>query len=276
MTDSLHARFGGQCSPGDIAPYVLVPGSRTRVERFASLWDTARKIAEHFEFLVYTGEMSGVAVSACSTGIGGRSVSVAIDELTALGAHTFLRAGVTGSLQPEVACGDLIIASGAVRMDKTSEQYVSLEYPAVADFEVLAALIAAAQKHGFRYHVGVGGTSSSFYCGEGTSGYQGYRHSAMDTIAADMRAARVYDWDTETATILTLASLYGLRAGRVNAVVDDPETGTYNPIGEEKAIRTALEAILILAAWDEEKKKTKSRYVLPDYPPPHSAGGPSS
>ncbi len=266
MTKSIHEKFGGQCASEDIAPYVLVPGSAARVERFASAWDTSRKVAEHFEFLVYTGEMAGVPLSACCTGIGGRSVSIAVDELTALGARTLLRAGVTGSMQPGVAAGDLIIASGAVRMDKTSEHYVFLEYPAVADFEVVAALIAAAQKYGFRYHVGVAATSSSFYCGEGTSGFAGYRHSGMDSIASDLAAAKVYDWDTETATLLTLASLYGLRAGRVNAVVDDPETGTYNPIGEERAVKTALEAVLILAAWDEEKKRTKTRYALPEYP----------
>jgi uridine phosphorylase len=266
---SIHSRFGGQCAPGDIAPYVLVPGSQTRVKRFAAAWDSSRKVAEHFEFLAYTGEMAGVPVSACSTGIGGRSVSIAVDELAELEAHTFIRVGVTGAIQPGVGVGDLVIASGAVRMDKTSEHYVFQEYPAVAVFEVVAALIAAAQKHGFRYHVGIGATSSSFYCGEGTSGYAEYRHSGMDSIASDLRAAKVYDWDTETATLYTLCSLYGLRAGRVNAVADEPETGAYNPVGEERAVQTALEAVLILAAWDKQKKKTKARYALPDYPQPH-------
>jgi uridine phosphorylase len=137
---SIHSRFGGQCAPGDIAPYVLVPGSQTRVKRFAAAWDSSRKVAEHFEFLAYTGEMAGVPVSACSTGIGGRSVSIAVDELAELEAHTFIRVGVTGAIQPGVGVGDLVIASGAVRMDKTSEHYVFQEYPAVADFEVVAAL----------------------------------------------------------------------------------------------------------------------------------------
>lgn len=261
----IHHRLGGQLSPGDIAPYVLVPGSQRRVERFAARWDKAHKVAQHYEFLVYSGEMAGVPVSACSTGIGGRSTSIAVNEMAELGGHTFLRVGVTGSIQPGVAAGDLIIASGAVRMDKTSEHYVSIEYPAVADFEVVCALIAAAQKYGYPYHVGIAATSSSFYCGEGTSGYQGYRHSGMDSIVSDLRAARVYDWDTETATLFTLCGLYGLRAGRINAVVDDPETGLYNPIGKERAIETALEAIKILAAWDIEKKRTNRCYMLPEY-----------
>jgi uridine phosphorylase len=186
--------------------------------------------------------------------------------MASLGGDTFIRVGVTGAIQENIAVGDLIIASGAVRMDKTSEHYVSIEYPAVADFEVVCALIAAAQERNFRYHVGVVATSSSFYCGEGMSGFGGYRNVAMDAIVPDLRAAKVYDWDTETATIFTLCNLYGLRAGRINAVVDDPETGLYNPIGEQNAITTALDAIQILHKWDQEKKKTGARYKLPKYP----------
>jgi len=262
----LHDKFGGQLAPGDVAPYVLVPGSQRRVERLAAQWDTARKVAQHYELLLYSGEMAGVPVSACATGIGGRSTSVAVTEMAEMGGHTFVRVGVTGSIQPNVGVGDLIIASGAVRMDKTGEHYVFIEYPAVADVEVVSALIAAAQKFGYPYHVGIGATSSSFYCGEGTSGYGGYRHAAMDSIVPDLRAARVLDWDTETATLFTLCSLYRLRAGRVNAVVDDPDTGLYNPIGEERAMNTAQEAIKILAGWDAEKKRTGRRYILPNDP----------
>lgn len=262
----IHERFGGQAKLGDVAPYVLVPGSERRVERFAQTWDSARRVASHYEFLLYSGVMAGVPISACSTGIGGRSTSIAIDELAALGANTFLRVGVTGAIQTHVQAGDLIIASGAVRMDKTSEHYVFIEYPAVADFELLCALIAAAQQLGFRYHVGIVATASSFYVGEGMRGFGNYFHSRMEHIESDLRAAQVYDWDTETATILTLACLYGLRAGRINAVVDDPETGLYNPAGEERAVLTALHAVKILAAWDANKKQKAHRYTIPTYP----------
>jgi uridine phosphorylase len=89
----------------------------------------------------------------------------------------------------------------------------------------------------------------------------------MDHLQADLRAAGVYDWDTETATLFTLSSLYGLRAGRVNAVVDDPETGRYNPSGEARAVQTALAAIKILAGWDKEKARTGRRYILPAFTP---------
>ena len=262
----IHERFGGQCLPDDIAPYVLVPGSERRVERFAEGWRDSRKVAHHYEFLVYTGLMNDMEISACSTGCGGRSVSIAVDELANLGAHTFLRVGVTGAIQPGIHVGDLIIASAAVRMDKTSEHYVFIEYPAIASFEALSALIAAAQELGHPFHVGIGATASSFYAGEGISCYRGYRHSAMDSIEPDLRAAGVLDWDTETATLYTLASLYGLRAGRVNAVVDDPETGAYNPIGEQRAIETGLLAMEILHEWDQKKKKSGRRFALPGFP----------
>jgi uridine phosphorylase len=269
MTDKisyLHERLGGQLMEGDVAPYVLVPGSQRRVEQLAARWEVARKVAEHYEFLVYTGMLAHRPISACSTGIGGNSTSIAVSEMAALGGHTFLRVGVTGSMQPGVAVGDLIIATGAVRMDKTSEHYVPIQYPAVADFEVVCALIAAAQQQGCAYHAGIVATSSSFYCGEGTPGFRGYTHSGMDHIVRDLRSAKVLDWDTETATLFTLCSLYGLRAGRINVVVDDPETGLYNPIGEEKGIQVAVEAIKLLASWDATKQRNKKRYTLPSHP----------
>lgn len=262
----IHEAMGGQIALGQIAEYVLVPGSERRVEKFAAMWDDAHKIAHHYEFLVYSGTLSGIPITACSTGIGGRSTSIAIDEMAALGGKTFIRVGVTGGLQPGFKAGDLIIASGAVRMDKTSEHYVFIEYPAIADIEVTCALIAAAEKLGYPYHVGITATASSFYAGEGITCYGEYRHSKMDNIESDLRVANVYDWDTETATIYTLCSLYGLRAGRINTIVDDPETGLFNPIGESNAMRVSLEAIKILVEWDREKEKKGKKYILPAFP----------
>ncbi len=259
----IHERFGGQLQNGDVAKYVLVPGSRKRVEWFTQSWTNVQKKASHYEFLLYSGEFEGIPVSACSTGIGARSTSIAVDEIAAMGGQTFIRAGVTGSIQKNVNVGDLIIATAAVRMDKTSEHYVCIEYPAVADFEVVCALIEAADKLGYPYHIGVGATASSFYAGEGMSGFNGYRHSDMEHIVSDLRAARVLDWDTETSTIFTLCGLYGLRAGRINVVVDDPATGHYNPIGEPHLVETTLEAVRILASWDQQKAKSKARFMLP-------------
>lgn len=265
-SEYIHEGMGGQIEPGQIADYILVPGSEKRVMQFAARWDKFEKIAHHYEFLVYSGELAGIPVTACSTGIGGRSTGIAVDEMAALGAKTFIRVGVTGGLQPGFKAGDLVIATAAVRMDKTSEHYIFIDYPAVADIEVTCALIAAADKLGYPYHVGITATASSFYAGEGVTCYKGYRHSKMDHIESDLRAANVVDWDTETATIYTLCSLYGLRAGRVNAIVDDPQTGQYNPVGEEKAIQVSLEAIKILASWDAHKIVSGKKFMLPIFP----------
>ena len=261
----IHERMGGKIKPEDINPYVLIPGSEKRVERFASIWDSSRKIAHHYDYLVYSGGYAGIPISACSTGCGGRSTSIAVDEMAALGANTFLRVGVTGAIQDGIQVGDLIIATGAVRMDKTSEHYVFIEYPAIASYEIVCALIAAAERRKYQYHVGIVATAATFYAGEGVTCFGDYRHSGMDSIEEDLKAAKVLDWDNETATIFTLCNLYGLRAGRINAVVDDPNTGQYNPIGEERAIQTSLDAIRILSYWDKEKVRTKKKYIFPGF-----------
>lgn len=262
----IHERMGGKINPEDINPYILAPGSQKRVERFASMWDSYREIANHYEYLVYSGKYAGIPISACSTGCGGRATSIAIDEMAALGAHTFLRVGVTGAIQEGIKVGDLIIATGAVRMDKTSEHYVFIEYPAIANFEIVCALIAAAERRRYRYHVGIVASAATFYAGEGVSCYEGYRHSGMNHIEEDLKVAKVLDWDNETATIFVLCSLYGLRAGRINAVVDDPDTGQYNPIGEERAIQTSLDAIRILFYWDKLKSQGKKKFIFPELP----------
>ena len=186
--------------------------------------------------------------------------------MAALGANTFIRIGVTGGIQPNMHVGDLVIASGAVRMDKTSEHYVFPEYPAVADMEVTCALIAAAQSEGCNYHVGIGATASSFYAGQGITCRNGYRTTKMDAIVSDIKSANVYDWDTETATIYTLCNLYGLRAGRVNVIVDDPNTGLYDPAGEDDAVKVVTAAVTLLMKWDKIKQANKEDVTLPDHP----------
>lgn len=259
----VHDRFGGQCKRGDIAPYVFVPGDPKRVAKLAAFWSDTRDVAHHYEFHITTGYLDAIPMTACSTGIGGRSVAIAVDELAALGATTFIRVGITGPIQEGVELGDLIISSGAVRMDKTSESYIDIRYPAAADFEVTAALIAAAERLGYRYHLGIVATTASFHCGEGRRAFGGYTQSFIEKIRDDLKAARVYDFDTETATLFTLASLYGLRAGRVNTSVVDPRKNVHDPRGETKAIRTALEAMRILAHWDAIKRESGVRFMLP-------------
>jgi uridine phosphorylase len=235
---------------GPVPSYVLVPGSERRAARLAERFTDAVTLAHEREFLCIAGLLDGVPVAACSTGIGGYGVSLVIDALGARGASTFLRIGVTGALPATIATGDLVVATAAVRMDGTSDLHVDPAYPAVADHGVTAALVAAAQATGAPVHVGIGATASSFYAGEGIPAFRGFRSAAMAGIEDEMRDAGALDWDTETATLFTVARLRGWRAGRVNVVVDNPATGRYDPAGEPRAIDTALEAIRILARWD--------------------------
>jgi uridine phosphorylase len=259
-----HRRSAWGVQRGDIAPYVFVPGSKSRVRQLAAAWDHAAPVAETHEFLIYTGELGGTPVSACSTGIGGTSVAVAIQELIAMGAHTLLRVGVTGTLQESVAVGDLTIASAAIRVDRISDFFVPPEIPALASHEVTMALAAACQKRKYSFHVGVTATNGTFYCGEGRPGANGYTQSFMSTIVSDFRLSGVLDWDTETAPLFLLASSLGVRAGRINAVMDSPRSSQTDPQAEGRAVSAALEAIRILADWDRRNATTPRSGPLPE------------
>ena len=171
------------------------------------------------------------------------------------GATTFIRVGVTGALQERIGTGDLVVAGGAVRMDGTSDAYADPAYPAAADPRVTAALVAGARAVGAPVHVGIGATSSSFYAGEGIPAFGGFVSASMAGIEDELRRAGVLDWDTETATLFTVARLRGWRAGRVNVVVDDRSTGRYDPVGEPRAVEAVLEALRRLAAWDAEGRR---------------------
>jgi uridine phosphorylase len=208
--------------------------------------------------------LAGVRISACSTGIGGASVAVAVQELVDLGAHTLIRVGVTGTLQETVAVGDLTIASAAIRSDRISDFYVPPEIPALASHDVILALAAACQSSGYSFHVGVTATNGTFYCGEGRPGANDYRQSFMTTIVDDFRRSGVLDWDTETATLFALGCWLGVRVGRINAVLDSPRSTESDPQAEERAVQAALNAVRILASWDEKKTALRQHYLLPD------------
>ncbi len=250
--------------PGDVAPYVLLPGDPGRVPEIAKYWDEARQVAIHREYNTYTGKYKGVPISATSTGIGGPSTAIAIEELLRVGAHTFIRVGTTGSIQRDVKVGDIIITYASVRLEGTSRQYVMIEYPAAASPEVVMALIEAAETLGVRYHVGITASTDSFYTGQGRPGFKGYMQSWMKNIIPDLQAARVLNFEMESATLFTLANIYGVRAGMVTAVVANRVTGEMVPgAGEEDAIKVANEAVRILYEWDELKKRTGKKYFYP-------------
>src|SRR6266581_3577845 len=140
---------------GDVGEYVLVPGDPGRTPMIAKYLDGAREVAFSREYRTFTGRLDGVPVSAMSTGMGGPSVAIAVEELNELGVHTLLRVGTCGAAQPEIKMGDLVIAYGSVRSEGTPNGYVPTEYPAVASLHMVNALVEAAEASGAPYHVGV-------------------------------------------------------------------------------------------------------------------------
>ena len=252
-----------QCSPGDLAEFLLVPGDPDRVPKIAKFWDTSKEVATNREFRSFTGKYHGLPISALSSGIGPACMAIAVNEAATIGVKNFIRVGSTGAIQPNVACGDVIIASAAVRLDFTSNCYIIPEYPAVANYEVLLALIEAAERLEIRnYHVGVTATTADFYAGQNRPVKEGI--SSMQTLFPVLQKAGVLNIEMETATLFTLASLYGLRAGAVLAVYNSHVTNEFKPgAGEESAIKIANEAVKILSEWDAEKKKNRKSHFFP-------------
>ena len=156
-------QFHIQCTAEDIGHYVFLPGDPDRVPWIASYLENAQKVAQSREFTTYTGTLDGTRVSVTSTGIGGPSAAIAMEELVALGAHTFLRIGTCGGMQPELVPGALIIPTGAIRMEGTSQEYMPLAIPAVPDFGSTEHLVCAARAAAYDYHTGVVQCKDSFY-----------------------------------------------------------------------------------------------------------------
>ncbi len=193
------------CGVGDVARYVLLPGDPNRVERIASFFDDARKVADYRGFVTYTGEAGGVPMSACSTGIGCPSAAIVVEELMRIGADTFIRVGTTGALQPHRESGDIVVATAAVRAEGTSGTYVPIEYPAVSSFEVTSALLKAAGELGRKVHPGIVMSSDAFYGGN---------EEALRIYGA----ANVLSIEMESSLVFTLSSLRGMRAGAILVV----------------------------------------------------------
>ena len=152
-----------QTAKGEIGKYVMMPGDPGRCEKIAAYLDDPVLVMQNREYTTYTGSLDGIKVSVTSTGIGGASASIAIEELVRCGADTFIRVGTCGGMQLEVKSGDLVVATGAVRMEGTTREYAPIEYPAVADFTVTTALVDACRKLGAEFHTGVVQCKDAFY-----------------------------------------------------------------------------------------------------------------
>ena len=213
----------------DVAPHVFLSGDPARVEKISAGWKRARTVCEVREYRVVTGESDGARFTAASTGIGAPSTAILLEELVKLGCHTFVRVGNSGGLAPDLELGDLVVTTGAVRDDGTSRSYVVPEYPAVADWRVVSALADAARARGARWRAGVTWSLDAFYARNavlrddgsmGSMSVGGYwPHGLAERIDA-MRQAGVLNCEMESGVLLTLTSLFGVRAGCVCVVSD--------------------------------------------------------
>ncbi|MFW9871175.1 MAG: uridine phosphorylase [Candidatus Thorarchaeota archaeon] len=242
---------------GDVAKSVLIPGDPQRVKRISALWDEAREVAMHRQFVTHTGRYKGVEISACSTGIGGPGTAIVIEELANVGAESFLRVGSCATLKKEIEIGDIIISTAAVRLEGTSKQYVRPEYPASASYEVVLAFVEAAESLNLTYHLGISASTDSFYLGQSRPGFGGYTQSMSETLIQDLTKANVTNFEMEAATLFTLGNIYGFRTGAACAVYANRVRNEFAVKGENDVIRCGNEAIKILAELDEEKAEKK-------------------
>jgi len=253
-----------EIKPGDVSRYVLLPGDPGRVEMIASLWDKSWRVTAHREYVTYSGFYKDVFISATSTGIGGPATAIAVEELARVGSDTFIRVGTTGALIKEIEVGDLIISTGAVRLEGTSKHYVMPEYPAIASLDVTLALIEAAESLGINYHVGITASSDSFYVGQERPGFKGYLPPFQRGLIDFLRSVRVLNLEMEASVIFTLASIYDLRAGAICAAIANRETNEFSPgAGVKEAIMVANEAVRILSEWDAELARKGRKIITP-------------
>ncbi len=247
--------------PGDVGGYVLMPGDPKRCEKIAAHFDNARLVADSREYVTYTGTLDGVPVSVTSTGIGGPSASIAMEELVRCGAHTFIRVGTCGGMDLKVKGGDIVVATGAIRMEGTSKEYAPIEFPAVADLEVTNALVGAAKKLGYPYHAGVVECKDAFY-GQHEPETKPVSYELQNKWQAWLRLGTKAS-EMESAALFCVASYLGVRCGSDFLVVGNQERnarGMDNPIAHdtEAPIRVAVEALRTLIAEDKKKEAEKA------------------
>lgn len=232
-----------RCVPGDVAPYVLLPGDPARAERIANMMDTAKRVAQNREFVVYTGTKDGVDVSVCSTGIGSSSTAIAVEELIRVGAHTFIRVGSSGGRQPHIPIGSTIIVTAAYRGEGTSIAYLPMPFPAVASLDVTNALVEAAKVIGRETYNGIGFTRDAFYVQD-------------QALNEKLQRAGVVAAEMEASTLFVVGAWHGVNTGCIVAsdsniwleqqpTLEEKEELYFE--GEKYVIEVALGAVKILA-----------------------------
>ena len=244
-----------QIRPGDVGRYVIMPGDPKRCEKIAKHFDNAVLVADSREYVTYTGYLDGEKVSVTSTGIGGPSASIAMEELVKCGADTFIRIGTCGGIDLDVKGGDVVVATGAIRMEGTSKEYAPIEFPAVANLEVANALVYSAKKLGHTYHAGVVQCKDAFY-GQHDPEVMPVSYELLNKWEAWKRLGTKAS-EMESAALFIVASHLKVRCGSCFLVVGNQERnalGMENPIvhDTECAISVAVEAIRKLIKDDKE------------------------
>jgi uridine phosphorylase len=254
-------------APGELADYILLPGDPDRTDRIAPLLEPIEVHRHHREFNSVTGTYKGLRVSVVSTGIGTDNVEIAMAEILAITDRpTIVRIGSCGVLREDIALGDLVITSGAVRLESTTSYFVHDGYPAVADYTVVAALVEAASRLGHPAHVGLTATAPGFYGAQGRPIPQ--LPIRYPDLAKEMAAQRVINFEMEASALLVLATLAGCRAGVVCTAFAQRTTGDFVQ-GEQKdaaeaaCIETGLEALSILAEMEAEAQQAGAVHWRP-------------
>lgn len=234
---------------GDVGEYVILPGDPKRCKKIAEYFDDARLVADRREYTTYTGYLNGVKVSVTSTGIGGASTAIAIEELVNIGAKNFIRVGTCGGIDVNVKGGDVVIATGAIRMEGTTKEYAPIEFPAVADIDVVNALRHCAETLGYTYHTGVVHCKDSFY-GQHNPDRMPVSYDLINKWEAWKRLGCLAS-EMESAALFVAGSFLRVKVGSVFLVVANQEREKQqleNPVvhDTEKAIKTAVEAIKLL------------------------------
>jgi uridine phosphorylase len=245
--------------PGQLAEYILLPGDPDRTDRIATRFDSIELEHRHREFASVTGTYRGQRLSVVSTGIGTDNVEITVAEILAITERpTFIRVGSCGGLQPEMELGDLVVSTGAVRLESTTSFFVHDGYPAVADYEAVLALLEAANRLGHRTHVGLTATAPGFFGAQGRPIPQ--LPIRYPDLAEEMTRQRVMNFEMEASALLVLAGLASSRAGVVCAVYAQRSTGRFvegsqKDAAEAACIETGLESLLILSEMDRQKQR---------------------
>ena len=247
-------QFHIRCNAEDVGKYCFLPGDPGRCEAIARHFDDPVHIGMNREYNIYSGYLLGEKVSVCSTGIGGPSAAIAMEELAAIGVNTFIRVGTCGGIAMDVMPGDVVVATGSVRFEHTSLEYAPIEFPAVPDFDVAAALKTASETLGYRTHTGVVQCKDSFY-GQHTPERSPVYYELLNKWESWKRLG-VKASEMESSALFVVAAALGVRCGSCFHVVWNQErekAGLAMPMTEDTsgAIKVGIEAMKLLIAQDK-------------------------